>query len=212
MLGYARSRHAATLAAAIALGVGVALIATSGGAGPRAKAVRAAATRTTTSAGAQFPDTPAGAVAAATAWCQDTAYAYIRGKWNSAVEALATPSLAARAQLVQPASSLVHRRLAASHEPYATGLWPLAYAVDRYSSAAARVRVWALAATDSPLFQVPAMYQITTVSLAWTGGDWKATNVVPGRYLTPPGPSASARQVTSWITTVNQLSDYTYAP
>jgi hypothetical protein len=202
---YAGPRHgAAALAAAVALGVGVALIATSGGAGPRAK--------TPPRATNQFPDTPAGAVTAATAWCQNTGEAFFKGTWNQAAEPLAAATFLPLAKRIQPASTLMQSRLASAHAPFAVRFWPLGYAIQQYSPAAARVRVWQLLVFggSGPLSQTT--FYTTTVSLQWTEGDWKITETPAGPDLRPPGKNASATQVTSWVGAVNELKSYTYAP
>jgi hypothetical protein len=201
----AAPRHAlAAAAAVIALGVGVALIASSGGAAPRAPAAERG--------GPRFAHTRAGAVEAATAWCQETGEAFVSGTWSSAVKALAAPSSIARADLVAPASAFTRRSLVAHHLTSAFRIWPLGYAIDQYSSSTARVRVWQLVqfATTAP--NELAAYPITNVSLAWIEGDWKITDAPPGPDLTPPGPASSASQATSWITAVNELQSYSYAP
>jgi hypothetical protein len=208
-------RHtAAALAAAIGLGVGVALIATSGGAGPHAKTTPAAAAATTAPRVATyaFPHAPAGAVAAATAWCQNTGEAFFKGTWDSAAAPLAARSFLSRAERLQPASDLMHSRLAAAHAPYAVRFWPLGYAVQEYSPAAARVRVWQLLVFGSsgPLSQTT--FYTTTVSLRWVDGDWKITASPPGPDLRPPGRNAGASQVATWVGAVGQLNAYSYAP
>jgi hypothetical protein len=208
---YGAPRHAlAAAAAVIALGVGVALIASSGATAPRVEVARGAPAADR--AGPRFPHTRAGAVEAATAWCQETGEAFVSGTWSSAVKALAAPSLIARADLMAPASAFTHRSLVAHHLTSALRIWPLGYAIDQYSSSTARVRVWQLVqfATTAP--NELAAYPITNVSLAWIEGDWKITGAPPDPDLTPPGPASSASQATSWITAVNELQSYSYAP
>jgi hypothetical protein len=216
---YASPRHtAAALVAVIALAVGVVLIATtSGGATHAAREHPAptaspapAATHTQTN---DFPHTQAGAVAAATAWCQNTGEAFLEGTWNSAVARLATPAFRARAERqVDPAAALVHRRLAAAHVPYAARLWPLGYAVQQYSPASARVRVWQLLTLgiSGPLDQTT--FYTTTVSLLWSDGTWKVTATPPGPDLPPPSDNATTHQVAAWVTAVDQFREYRYAP
>lgn len=212
-------RHtAAALAAAIGLGVAVALIATSGGAGPHAKIARATARATATAATAPrvasdvFPHSPAGAVAAATAWCQNTGEAFFTGTWDRAAAPLAARSFLSLAERLQPASDLMQSRLAAAHVPYAVRFWPLGYAVQEYSPATARVRVWQLLVFGSsgPLSQTT--FYTTTVSLRWIDGDWKLTDSPPGPDLRPPGQNAGASQVAAWVAAVGHLKAYSYAP
>jgi hypothetical protein len=212
---YTAPRHsAAALAAAIGLGVGlgVAVIATSGGGGPHAKVARAPAATAPLVASSAFPHTPLGAVAAATAWCQNTGEAFFEGTWDSAAEPLATRTLFSQVERVQPASDLMHSRLAAAHAPYAVRFWPLGYAVQDYSPADARVRVWQLLVFGSsgPLSQTT--FYTTTVSLRWIDGDWKLTDSPPGPDLRPPGQNAGASQVAAWVAAVGHLKAYSYAP
>lgn len=198
------SRHAAAaLAAVIALAVGIALIATSGGGESRVKAARP---------GNTFPHTPAGAVAAATTWLRRTTQAFFTSGWESAVRALGDARTQAVAKRIEPDVALLQRRMAAGHTPYLARIWPLRYAVQRYSAISARVRVWQVyaLAVASPLDTTG--FQTTTVSLGWIDGTWKITGAPAGPDLTPPGQGATASQVAGWITAVDQLRDYTYVP
>jgi hypothetical protein len=197
------ARHApAVLAATLALAAGVALVATSGGGAPR----RARAED-------RFPHTPAGAVAAATAWCQNTGEAFFAGTWDSAVSALATPSFRALAERdVGPASALTHARLAGAHVAYAERMWPLGYALQQYSPAAVRVRVWQLSVFAIATPRTLTGYDTTDVSLRWTGGDWKVDAATPGPELSPPARGATAAGVASWIDATDDFREYRYAP
>jgi hypothetical protein len=199
--------------------VAVALLATSGGGASRTtpRATRehpaAGSSRAPAPAPGGPPDTEAGATAAATTWCQTTDAAFFTGTWDSAVSALATPAFAALAErAVGPASALARRRLAAAHVHHAVRVWPLAYRLEQYSPAAARVRVWQLLAfgIQGPLDQTA--FFTTTVSLLRTGGTWRVTSAPPGPDLTPPRPGAPARRVATWVTAVDQLKEYRYAP
>jgi len=207
----ARPRHgAAALAAALALAAGVALIAATRGGGERA---RPAHTEATTSKRDHFAHTPAGAAAAATAWCVTTGGTFFSGGWDSAVSALASPGFAARAErLGGPAASVVQRRLAALHTPYLARLWPLGYRVQEYAPAAARVRVWEVGVLAASASWHTIDFQSATVSMRWTDGDWEITAQPPGPDLTPPGQGATASQVASWVDAVNELKEYDYVP
>ena len=207
----ASPRHAAAvLAATAALAVGVTLIATSGGGGGKRTRPEATAAAPPSD---QFAHTPAGAVAAATAWCQSTGEAFLDGTWDSAVGALATPAFQARAdRAVGPAAALVHRRLAAAHVPYAVRLWPLGYAVQRFSPATARVRVWQLLTLGISGRLDQTTFYTTAVSLLWTEGTWKVTATPPGPALPPPGRNATIRQVAAWVTDIDQFKEYQNAP
>jgi hypothetical protein len=186
----------------------VALIATSGGGARRTRRSRAPAAP----ASERFPHTQAGAVAAATAWCQNTGRAFFNGTLDSAVSALATASFRVRAEReVGAASAFVHRRLRRDHA-YAFRVWPLGYAVQQYSPTAARVHVWQLMVLEIVTPREAAAYGSTTVSLQWVTGTWKVAESTPGPDLTPPGGAATATQVSSWINSTNQLTDYQYAP
>ncbi|MDQ6779288.1 MAG: hypothetical protein M3071_24380 [Actinomycetota bacterium] len=214
---YPTPRHgAAALAAAIAVAVGVVLLATSGGGRPRAKVTRTAtATSATppTPAADIFPHTPAGAVDAATTWCQTTGVAFFNGTWAGAVSALATPAYAPRAErAAERASVLVHRHLLATHTRYFVRTWPLGYAIEQYSSTIARVRVWQLAVLELSAPGEVLAYPTTTVSVQWTKGDWKVTDAPAGPELPPPGHAATAGQVASWMVSVDLLTNYAYAP
>jgi hypothetical protein len=198
------ARHApAMLAAALALAAGVALIATSGGPTTRTKRKRTD----------QFPHTQAGAAAAATAWCQSTDEAFFAGTWDSAVSALATPAFAARAEHdVGPAATLTHQRLASAHLPFAARIWPLGYALQQYSPATARVRVWQLSVFVIAAPQEVTGYDTTDVSLRWTDGDWKVDAAPPGPELAPPARGATATEIAGWIDSIGQFREYRYAP
>ncbi|MDQ6804600.1 MAG: hypothetical protein M3065_06460 [Actinomycetota bacterium] len=207
---YAAPRHgAAVLAVAIALAVGVVLVLTSGGGAPRVKAPRAAATPATS---AQYPDTPAGAIAAATAWGQTATQAGFNGTWATALRPLTTAAFWMRLKSGQRASALIHARITSLHTPFAIRRWPLGYAVESYSPTTAQVRVWELGVIGiSGPFDVTA-FDTRTVSLQWVDGDWKIADVSHGPDLTPPGRNASASLVASWVTAVDQLRSYSYAP
>ncbi|HEY5317250.1 MAG TPA: hypothetical protein VIJ20_04675 [Solirubrobacteraceae bacterium] len=214
--GPSRSRHAAfALAAAIALAGGAALIATSGGAAKRTKIPGAAAAATTpTRAGDQdqFPHTPTGAVAAATAWCMDIEGAFFNGGWVTTISALGTSHLRRIAERTELAAARAHRRLMAAHTPFAARVWPLAYAVQQYSATSARVRVWQVYAIAIASPGATTGFQTTTVSLQWSDGTWKIADAPGGPDLTPPGRDANPGQVASWIDSTKQLKDYQYAP
>lgn len=205
----ARRHGVAAFAGAIALGVGVAVIATSGGAGARPTIARSAVAPRASN---RFAHTPVGAVAAATAWCQNTGEAFFRGTWDSAAEPLAGRKFLPLAERVQPASTMVQSRLAAAHRPFAVRFWPLGYAVQEYSPIAARVRVWQLLVMGDSGPLARTIFYTTTVSLQWISGDWRITRTPPGPDLTPPGENAGESQVAAWVTAVNQLSGYSYAP
>jgi hypothetical protein len=208
-----RRHAAAALAVAIALAAGVALIASSGGGGKRARPVHTVATTSSTPASDHFAHTPAGAAAAATAWCVTTGRAFFSGGWDSVVSALASADFRARAErLGGAAAALVQRRLAALHTPYVARLWPLGYRVQEYAPAAARVRVWELGLLAASASWHTMDFQSATVSMRWTDGDWKVTAQPPGPDLTPPGEGATAGQVASWVDAVNQLKEYDYVP
>jgi hypothetical protein len=190
----------------VALAVAVAvLVASCGGGGRRPPERRQASSR--------FSHSEPGAVAAATAWCQSTDQAFFTGGWDGAVHALALPAFTALAQReVGPASALARRRLAAVNAPWAVRIWPLEYATEQYSPTAARVRVWQLLAfgIQGPLDQTA--FFSTTVSLRWTGATWRIASAPRGPDLTPPAPRAPAAQVATWVTAVDQLKEYRYAP
>lgn len=199
-------RRAAALAAAtITLGAGVALLATSGPRTHRARPAKPAPR----AIGASFPHTSAGAVAAATEWCQNTTPALVNGTWEHVASALATPAFRLRVERGEPASQMVHSRLAT---PYTVRLWPLGYAVERYSPASARVHVWQLFVFEEAGPVRLATYQSTTVALQWVDGTWKVALAPQGPDLTPPGGNASTDQVITWINAVGQFRSYAYAP
>jgi hypothetical protein len=188
----------------------VALIAASGGGGKR---VRPAHTLVTTPASDHFAHTPAGAAAAATAWCVTTGSTFFSGGWDSAVSALASPGFAARAEhLGGPAAALVQSRLVALHTPYVARLWPLGYRVQEYAPAAARVRVWELGLLAASASWHTIDFQSATVSMRWTDGTWRISAQPPGPDLTPPGQGATTSQVARWVDAVNQLKEYDYVP
>jgi hypothetical protein len=209
---YVRTRWRTTavaVTAAIALAVGVALNATSsGGAASRPRTARVAAT----TPGPTFAHTRAGAVAAATTWCQIAGEAFYDGGWFSAVTAMGDQRVLAMAERVKPAAAFVQSRIRAAHTPFVVRSWVLGYAVQQYSAAAARVRVWQLyaLAIAGPLDTTG--FQSTTVSLLWIHGTWKITASHPGPDLAPPRHGAGASEIASWISAVNRLNTYTYAP
>lgn len=205
-----RRRRGAALATAIALVVGAALIATSGGsAGSRPGVIARAAA---TDPAQALPDTPAGAVAAATTWCQVASEAFFNGGWFRAVTALGDERVRAMAERWEPAAAFAQSRIHAAHTPFLVRAWPLGYAVQQYSAAAARVRVWQVyaLAIAGPLDTTG--FQTTTVSLVWIRGTWKVTASHPAPDLAPPRDGAAAGEIASWINAVNELSAYTYAP
>lgn len=222
------------LAAAFALGCAVALI-LAGSGGSRAQETarptaaarpRAATPRSTAAArpGARptaaarpraaepFPHTPAGAAAAATAWCQTTTEAFIDGGWDRAVDALTTGTFRAQARRYAPAAALVHRRLASAGTPYALRLWPLGYDVQQYSAASARVRVWQLYVLAIAAPEASTEFTTATVALQWTHGDWKVTAAPSGPDLPPPPADVTPNEVATWVGAVNQLRQYNYVP
>jgi len=210
-----RLRHgAAVLVAGVVLAVGLALIATSGGASrsrPRAK-VTPARTAATPPASAQYPDTPAGAVAAATAWGQTATRAAFNGTWATALCALTTAAFCTQLAPAQRVSALMHSRIASLHAPFAIRRWPLGYAVESYSPTTAQVRVWELGALGISGPLADAEFDTRTISLQWTDGRWRVADVSDGPNLTPPGRNASAGYAASWVTAVDELKSYTYAP
>jgi hypothetical protein len=207
----AARRGAAALAAASAVAVGAALIATSGGGGgPRTKAARARLAAPPVRA--PYPDTPAGAVGAATAWGQTAAFAAINGTWATAVRPLATAAFWPRLAPGQRASALVHSRIASLHTGFAVRRWPLGDAVQSYAPRAARVRVWELVALGIPGPLAAVAYDTRTIELQWAAGGWKVADVAPGPDLTPPATNTSTARAESWVAAVDQLKSYTYAP
>jgi len=215
----ALSRHAARLAAAFALGCALALILSSGGASrARAQSANVAAVSTTPStapaptATDRFAHTPAGAAAAATAWCQTTTEAFIDGGWDRAVSTLTTGAFRAHALRYAAAAALVQRRLAAAHTPHTLRLSPLGYATLQYSPTSARVQVWQLYVLAISGPEADTEFTTATVALQWTDGDWKVTSAPPGPDLAPPAVSASPAQVATWIRSANRLERYAYVP
>jgi len=205
------------LAAAFALGLGLALILTACGASrPSAPAATRAPApardRARDSARATFAHTPAGAAAAATAWCQTTTEAFIAGGWDRAVNALTVNPFRALAERYQPAAAMVATRLAAAHRPYALRLWPLGYQVQRYSPTAARVRVWQLYVLAIAAPEADTEFATTTVTLTWADGGWKVTAAPSGADLSPPPDDAATSQVAAWVRTVSRLREYEYVP
>jgi len=208
---YRLRRHALpALAAALALGAGVALIATSGSGGARARPARAT---TTMPASGQPSDTPAGAVAAATAWIVDIDRAFYYGGWDRVMGARAIDAYRVRVERESEVSDYLRGRIAAFHSPWVARLWPLAYQVLAYSPRTARVRVWlywAFAISASPKYA--AEFGSVDVSLQWTGGDWKTAAQSNGPNLDPPGPATTDGQVTNWVNAISQLQGYQYVP
>jgi hypothetical protein len=108
---------------------------------------------------------------------------------------------------------MVHSRLTAPGAPaYAERQWPLGYAVEQYSPAAARVRVWQLFVLEVARPSHSVAYASTTIWLQWTDGDWKVAGSRWGPDLTPPGNNATADQAAAWINGIDQLHGYAYAP
>lgn len=201
---------AVKLAGAFALGCVVALILAAGGSAP------AQPSRTTRPSprpvGAHLVNTPAGAATVATAWCQLTAEAFVAGSWSSAVDALATGPFRTLALRYQPVAALVHQRLVEARAPYALRVWPLGYAVARYSATFARVRVWQLyvLATSGP--EAVTEFTTTTVSLQWAGQGWKVTGAPAGADLAPPDGRATPNQVATWVRAANEFEGYRHVP
>jgi hypothetical protein len=163
-----------------------------------------------------FARSEAGAVAAASNYLIVLSRALAPGapwSWTRAIRALTIAPLSARALRASATSEAIARRFQRSGASVYLGSWLLGYRAQSYSPARARVEVWNVGVTDSPLGVVGPDYSTTTCTLRWVGGDWKVSDArVSAGPTPPPSPQASATHAAAFAAAARQFTPYTDVP